>query len=101
MSLIVFFTTVSLIVTTVACLAGLYSKVYKDNFAQTVGMALIGMGAAGWTYLIVTQQQDPPASAALPLGLLLFSVGTAVKVWSHNRKSTPREKEPRCSRLRS
>lgn len=101
MSLHVILTSMSLILTSVACLAGLYAKVYKDNFFQTVGMALTGLGALGWAYLILTGQQEPPVTAALPVGMLLFSTGTVLKVWMHNRKAPPQPKEPRCSRLRS
>lgn len=85
MDLAVFVSFAAMLGTCAACLLGLYSRFYQDNYAQAVGMLLVGAGAAGYAYNVVLTKQPP--ALALSIGLLAFAVGTALKVWQHNRKT--------------
>jgi hypothetical protein len=87
---------VSLSITMALCVVGVFipKTYYDDNLLQRIGMT--GVFAFCWPRLMQILDRFELTSATMPVsaqvfghvGLMLFAVGTAYKVWKHrpNRK---------------
>lgn len=65
------------------CAAAIYSKLFRDNWAQLLGLgimvlALVMIGWHAWT-----TERTSSRVVLLLLGLLLYGVGTAWKAWHY------------------
>lgn len=103
----ILFSLICLFVTIVACMAGVFSKHYRDNWMQYLGLwaILAGSLGRGWQLLLRWHawMNEPlmPApdisnhNLALYGGLAIFAIGTAWKVWRHReviRKDGPMQR---------
>jgi hypothetical protein len=91
----ILFSIACLVVTILACLSGVFSRHYRDNWMQYLGLWAILAGALGrgwqlslrWHYWVNNPLMPEPdisnQNLALYGGLALFAVGTAWKVWRH------------------
>lgn len=74
-----------LAVVMVACLAGLYSSAYRDNWAQCLGLVLLALWAgAEAAAVLLAHHAVEPRDAMLYAGLAAFAVGTVLKVVHHH-----------------
>jgi len=73
----------SLIIVMVLCCVGTFSKHYSDNFGQRVGMALLFIGCWPKVEELWFFRPENGGVWVAHLGLCLFGVGTAYKVWRH------------------
>lgn len=72
--------------TSAACLIGLFSRFYKDNAAQAVGLLGTGFGTGVYAWQLVTTGLPPlVAPLFLSVGLSAFALGTAWKVWRYRK----------------
>lgn len=62
------------------CVVGALSPAYRDNLAQRVGLACVGLACLALLEHVWRAQWVNPACALLAVGLLCFAVGTAAKV---------------------
>lgn len=67
----------------VLCFVGLYAKAYRDNWAQTIGMAMMMMGATVVIYHLLQTHRASWRLAMFVAGTALFATGTAWKAWKH------------------
>jgi hypothetical protein len=73
----------------VITVAGVFSPSYRDNLLQRLGMAMASLSALALIDQMVAHANCQVSSAALPLfyvGILLWALGTAKKVWVHRPK---------------
>lgn len=67
----------------IVCAAGCFLEVYEDNTAQRLGMAGVGLGAAVKAFDLASGSPVQAIDPFVWIGLALFALGTAVKVWHH------------------
>jgi hypothetical protein len=73
------------------CIVAIFCRNYHENWLQFAGLA----GLSLWASARVTQLLDlfdgrmPNQGLVLHVSLALYAVGTAWKVWQHNRPQTP------------
>lgn len=68
------------------CGAGIYSRLFRDNWLQMIGMgimvlALVMIGWHAWT-----TERTSSRVVLLLLGLLLYGIGTAWKSWHYRNQ---------------
>lgn len=68
------------------CAAGIICKHFRENWLQLAGMGFVLMAACmtGW-HAWATQRTSSRVTLLL-LGVTLFAIGTAWKVWQHHRR---------------
>lgn len=64
---------------------------YQDNTLQRIGLALLGCGAALRAYMVSVREQISAEEALVHVGVLVFGLGTALKVWSHRPRRRHRK----------
>lgn len=87
---------IALFITALACTAGIFSKMYRDNWMQYLSLWCVLAGVMGreWQLWLRLDRwlYDPMMMPAIDLknhnlalygGLALFAIGTAWKVWRH------------------
>lgn len=62
------------------CVVGALSPAYRDNLAQRVGLACVGLACLALLEHVWRLEWVTPACALLAVGLLAFALGTAAKV---------------------
>lgn len=82
----------------VLCAAGIFSHHYRDNWPQFVGLVLvllwsfgrsIDLGVRWWNWIggeLVPTPQVSTQQLLGHIGLALFAIGTAWKVWTHRHR---------------
>lgn len=88
---------VCLAVVAAACVLGIYSRHYREDWAQYVGLVLVLLWSVGRGSDLTMRWLDWMGGALVPrpdmstqqllghVGLALFAIGTARKVWRHAR----------------
>jgi len=71
---------ISLGLVALLCVVGALSPHYRDNLAQRVGLACVGLACLALLEHVWRAQWVNPACALLAVGLLCFGLGTTAKV---------------------
>lgn len=66
------------------CLAGLYSRAYRDNWGQCAGLVLLGLWAGAEAAAVLQEPAVPQRDVMLYVALAAYAVGTALKVLHHH-----------------
>ena len=72
------------------CVVGLFAEQYRDNLAQHLGMIGVGAASALKIEQIYMRGSASPETALLAVGLALFGLGVAFKVWEHRPRRRKR-----------
>ncbi len=68
--------------------AGVFAKNFDDNFLQRTGLSVLGLGTALRIFAEMAPAHSEEQSRwAMTVGVAVYAVGTAFKVWLHNRST--------------
>lgn len=67
------------------CLLGIWSKLFRDNWLQFLGLVLLSIGAAVIFWHAMQTERANVRELLLLVGLVLYGLGTAFKTWRLNR----------------
>lgn len=87
-------------VAAVACLIGLFSEHYRDNWLQHIGMVLLGIASALKVHQTIERGFASAETALLAIGLAAFATGIAWKVRSFAIEDAIRKKYSRPATLK-
>lgn len=65
------------------CLVALYSRAYRDNWGQCLGLVALSTWSSAEVAALWQEHAVAPRAVALYAGLAAFALGTAFKVVSH------------------
>lgn len=75
-----------------ACLFGLFSSHYRENWFQHLGMVMVGLASALKVHQTITRGFASAETALLALGVALFALGVAWKVHGYAKDDALRRK---------
>lgn len=68
------------------CAFGIYSRAFRDNWLQLVGMSVVVLASLMIGWHAWTTGRTGPRVLTLLIGVVIYAAGTAWKVWLHERK---------------
>jgi hypothetical protein len=74
---------------------GVFSKHFHDNLGQCIGLSIVGIACYLRMPIKWEQPVTPPEILMAQIGLCIFGLGTAGKLWRRNRQHHDRRKRPR------
>ena len=69
----------------VLCGWALISKMFKDNWPQMLGLMLVAVSCLSISWKAANLDRASTRDTLMVLGLLLYGLGTAYKVWKHRK----------------
>jgi hypothetical protein len=82
-------------ITAVLCTWGVFSRHFQDNLGQCVGLSLVAIACYLGIPLKFEETSTRPEALFVQMGLCVFAVSTAWKLWGLNRKYHNRRQVPR------
>ncbi len=73
-----------LIIILLLCMVALYSRSYRDNWAQCIGLVSLSLWSAAEVAALWQEPAVAPRAVTLYAGLAAFALGTALKVMHHH-----------------
>lgn len=87
--------------TILLCFIGCVSPYYRDNWAQRVGMAGVGIVYSARILKVLENDYAAPESVLMYAAVLLFGLGVAWKAWQNRKDPSLQREIARDKALRS
>ena len=77
---------ISLLVICVICAWGPFTEAFHDNLLQRCGMIVTLFGCLSTMVILWKREYTSPSELTLLIGVTLFAIGTAARVYNKRRK---------------
>lgn len=81
-----------LIVTGALCSWAIFSKHFDDSLVQRIGLALVAAACVLRIPAKLANPETPPELLAAQLGLVIYGVGTVLRIWRDGRGQRERQR---------